>query len=216
MEVVPGAVLFQDVGEGGKSPVGRVLPLVDSFWGSMGDEDIEVSPVLEAGKEETRKEPEVLPVHLPLSVLVGVSVVPVTPFKPGDEDVPVADDPLVEVGPPGEGFLFPWGIVVAVDEKERNVEGGHHKVQVVFGKVPAGDDAVHIPESLFAEGTVNSRINPVAERQNFHLLFIIPISEKRRKGLSAIIGGTSEIKRRVSGYLEGKGTFQQEEEIANG
>lgn len=85
--------------------------------------------------------------------------------------------------------------MVSVDEKERDIEYRDHVVKVVLRKVATGDDAIHIPKALFAEGAVNPGVYPIAQCKDFHLPFIIPILEYNRKAPSL------EINRVLQGFF---------------
>lgn len=97
MEMVLGVVLSENTGECCKSPVGEILPFVNSLGRRMGYKDIKVSPVPEMSPVEFRQETKVFPVHLTLGVLVSTPIVPVAALKTGKKDTPVEDNLLVEV-----------------------------------------------------------------------------------------------------------------------
>jgi hypothetical protein len=45
--------------------------------------------------------------------------------------------------------------MVAMDEKEGNIQGGNNEIEVMFRKVATGDHALHVFEFCLTRGAIN-------------------------------------------------------------
>lgn len=168
VKMVLGSVFLKDKSKSGEAPVGEIFAFVYPFGWGVGHQDIEESSVAQSGPVQLREKPQVFEIHVSFGILVNVTIVPVGTFQSGNDAVAVNQDPFVEICTSSEVAFPSGGIMIAVDEKEGNVQVGNDEIEIMFRKVATGDHTLHVFEFCLTGGAINQGIDVIADGQYFH------------------------------------------------
>src|SRR5918994_2554231 len=170
-----GLVAVYEVQERLEADVGLVLGVAEAEGRGVGDEDLRSLSPGEPATQDPHRERPGPEAHLALRVLVGAAGVETRAGEPGNHDPAgfafYIHDPAVERGA-AFGVLggVGVGVVVAQDVVDRDAEEGDDVLQVVEGKITAGDHGLHPLRVGVEARPVEHRLHPVADAQELHVL----------------------------------------------